>query len=191
MVLLQRRRPKSKPKPQHSERDNPKSEDWPPDTAFYDAQEEDLSQYSDAYENYGDWIDYARLFDMMTSFHSTPSYQSEHLTLRNTLGIEPEVAWDLLQKEIHPLDWFRHKQNLSHPATCFGALTSEIERGKTSFIAASEIHKEIMMKYLNGSFSHVLYLSQQQSQSHEIPIVFDTGASLSLTPFANDFVEPI
>ena len=48
-----------------------------------------------------------------------------------------------------------------------------------------------MLKDLNGSFSHVLYLSQQQNQSHEVPIVFDTGASLSLTPFASDFVEPI
>ena len=99
---------------------------------------------------------------------------------------------DHLVTRIHPLDWFQMEVNLRDQNSDFCALTSELEFQNRSFLAATSIHAELTGKHEReqGSWQRLAYLNQSSCEKHT-PIVFDTGASFSLTPYEGDFVGEI
>ena len=56
-----------------------------------------------------------------------------------------------------------------------------------AFIATADLMKELHYNRTPGSKQEVAYLSGDQSKC-DVPVVFDTGCSFSVTPFKEDFV---
>lgn len=115
-------------------------------------------------------------------FHST-QYWIDHQALLD--GHHPKVVRDLLRK-IHPLDWFRNEMDVYCNLFALQREAMDMER---AFIAAVDLQEELQMKRPPSSRMSGAYISDHKSS--EMPIVFDTGASFSVTPLASDFVTPL
>jgi len=107
---------------------------------------------------------------------------------------DPEVdPVDKLLSTIHPLDLFRNEMDIR--TKLFG-LSSEAISMEEAFVAAVDLERELKMiskrraktkkKQLAKDMSGA-YLTEHQCKC-DMPIVFDTGASYSVTPNLQDFV---
>jgi hypothetical protein len=96
---------------------------------------------------------------------------------------------DGLLEDAHPLDMFRHELTLKTKLFGFASDIAKIER---AFVAAADLKREMNMKMLSHTHSEQAlgYIADHQD-SCDIPIVYDTGASFSVTPCSSDFVSDI
>ena len=115
-------------------------------------------------------------------FHST-QYLIDQQALLD--GHHPKAVRQLLRR-LDPLRWFLSERDLY--CNLF-ALQSEATSMEQAFIAAVELQEELHMKRPPSSRMSGAYISDHKSS--EMPIVFDTGASFSVTPLASDFVTPL
>ena len=103
-------------------------------------------------------------------------------------GKDKEAAWRMLQGCINPLDWFLIEKKFweTSPIT----LASEEQKLQTAYIAAATLKRNLGMDPKESGFTHGIFLTEGGPKC-DVPIVFDSGASDSITPFIDDFVSKI
>ena len=96
------------------------------------------------------------------------------------------------ERLIHPLDWFLQERSLLDPYSGLLTLTSTTVQAEQALEEATRLKREFdtPISASQVPFQACVYLSRDMSSTN-VPIVFDTGASFSLTPFKDDFVGPI
>ena len=119
---------------------------------------------------------------MARGFHST-QYILDHQAQID--GHHPKAVQTLLRK-LPPLKWFQ--QEMAMHCKLLG-LESEARSMEQAFIAAVELQDELNMTRPPTSLLSGAYISDHDSSN--TPIVFDTGASFSVTPIATDFVSKL
>ena len=92
---------------------------------------------------------------------------------------------------MHPLDWFELEMNLKSSESDFCSLTSEQNRVQQTLMLAKDLQIQLApsLERPASSWMRAVHLSQNSNTNAHVPIVFDTGASFSLTPFLGDFDE--
>ena len=130
------------------------------------------------------WLSlYERTVDpMVRGFHYTQE-MIDHQALLD--GHHPKAVRQLLRK-LPPLDMFRNEMAIYSELF---ALQSEATSMEQAFVAAVELQEELNVKRPPASVMSGAYLSGHDSS--DMPIVFDTGASFSVSPLASDFVSDL
>ena len=101
-------------------------------------------------------------------------------------GIRGRLEVDDLLSRIPPLGAFECEMTLKQHVFAIQSQYNQIER---AYIAAADLLEEIQGHRPPNSVMSGTYLSDNVQS--ELPIVFDTGASLSVTPVLEDFVTPL
>ena len=106
------------------------------------------------------------------------------------MNADPPNAWETLEEEddVDPADWLRKATSLSNRQFC---LSSQEQALSAGFVAARTLLTKLNVERppeLGGL--HGTFLAEGE-HSANVPIIIDTGASFSLTPFWEDFVSPI
>jgi len=96
---------------------------------------------------------------------------------------------ELMETWMHPLDWFRLEMDLKSSESQVCSLTSEQNKMQRSLVMAREIQHLLAptLERPENSWMRSVNLSQNVHVQAHVLIVFDTGASFSLTPFIEDF----
>jgi hypothetical protein len=87
---------------------------------------------------------------------------------------------------MNPLDWFLLEKNMTIGQVL--TLKRETQKLQRAYVAAAALMDDLKMERPKNSIQQGIFLSSEQHK-HDVPIVFDTGASMSVTPFEDDFVE--
>ena len=117
--------------------------------------------------------------------------QPAYTAFENYYGCTSSDAWDYITTySVDPLDMFLKEKSLLY-ADMFRT-TSEDVVLKRAFIAA----KQLLVDSSTARAQHGIFLTDQSKadlldRHLDVPIVIDTGASFSLTPFMSDFTSPI
>ena len=134
--------------------------------------------------------DYAREFDEMTakSNWNIPNLMNdvEQLHFETFYGLTKTAAWNLLEGLCCPAQLFRYEKGLMSTDSLMP--TGEKKRLEQVFIAATSLLNEMNLPRKPSGIQSGAYLTEN-FRSWEVPIVIDTGASFSLTPFVEDFVD--
>ena len=103
-------------------------------------------------------------------------------------GLSKLAAWESLHGCMNPLDWFllEKQYRLASPIT----LWSEDQKLQSACVAAAILKKDLGWTSQGNETIRGIFLSEGAYQCN-VPIVFDSGASDSVTPFAEDFVSEI
>jgi hypothetical protein len=111
---------------------------------------------------------------------------SVHPEFETYYNMSKEAAWALLDEVINPLDWYLQLNLLD------GELFMTV-REKTvmehAYIATAEILTQLNCPCSAVPLSGVFLTNT--SACYNVPVVIDTGASFSITPFEEDFVSPL
>ena len=131
---------------------------------------------------------------------ATMNYQNEihnplqplHTTFENYYGCTSTSAWEYISTySVDPLDMFLKEKSLLY-SDMFRTTRQDVVL-KRAFIAA----KQLLVDSSTNRAQHGIFLTDQgrKADPHDrhldIPIVIDTGASFSLTPFLSDFTSVI
>jgi hypothetical protein len=112
---------------------------------------------------------------------------SVHPEFETYYNMSKAAAWALLDKVINPLDWYLQLKHMLD-----GELFMTV-REKTvmehAYIAAAEILTQLNCPRSAVPLSGVFLTDN--SARYDVPVVIDTGASFSITPFEEDFVSPL
>ena len=118
--------------------------------------------------------------------------QPPHTAFESHYGCTSDEAWDYITTySVGPLDSFLREKSLLY--TDMFRTSREDVVLKRAFIAA----KQLLVDSSTTRTQHGIFLTDQSSKADpydrhlDIPIVIDTGASFSLTPFLSDFTSPI
>ena len=142
------------------------------------------------------FIDFSSYFDhVCDKTHPNPSTQAL-LDVQKFAGLDSATTdWILWDEFIHPLDWFAQEVELNSGDAYF-SLASDTSKARAAFDEATDL-KHKFQKVTSGPLSpfqacvYVHFTPNEDESGINVPIVFDTGASISITPFKNDFVEPL
>ena len=123
-------------------------------------------------------------FNLATGeFDSPPPTMDRLRTERATSS-----AIDRTLKAFPPLEQFRHEMGLR------GGFLTSISKQQgllNAYNATADLLHETHIKlHPKPSTESLVYLEQHTSR-HDLPIIFDTGCSCSLTPVRDDFVSPL
>jgi hypothetical protein len=123
---------------------------------------------------------------MANYIRNSESY-SAHPEFETYYNMTKEAAWALLDEVINPLDWYLQLKHLLD-----GELFMTV-REKTvmehAYIAAAEILSQLNCPQTAVPLSGVFLTDT--SARYDVPVVIDTSASFSITPFEEDFVSPL
>lgn len=127
-----------------------------------------------------------------SKFQDDPSFLNEY-------GVTKAIAWEIFDGLIDPLDWFLKERNLWKASMFDTAGQRQFSTGNP-LQDATNLQAYLIPKLAlcsrteslaNSSMAHALLLDPSKPISESTPIVLDTGASISCTPFADDFVTPL
>jgi hypothetical protein len=118
---------------------------------------------------------------------------THHLLIANNLDISLQVSTLL---EAHdPLTVFRVLQAVDTPDYLQGTKDRLLEINSRAMVASVECAKEtshaLGKQYNPTAGKSVAYLQQQEVGERDVPVIIDTGCSVSITPFKSDFITPI
>ena len=125
--------------------------------------------------------------DFVTS-QDEENLETDLEAVRDVLEYDPGLSPidDLLSK-LHPLNLLQHEMDVR--TKLFGLCLDTISM-EEAFITAVNLERELKMKTKPDHKMTGGYVTEHMTKS-EMPIVFDTGASLSVTPVRCDFIaEP-
>ena len=129
----------------------------------------------------------AILFDCRGRFMSTQD-KMDLQAIREIYGYDPDMSPvdDLLNK-MHPLDLFRNEMDAR--TKLFGFRSDAISM-EEAFVAAVNLERELKMTTKTAPDPNMSggYITERHEQC-DMPIVFDTGASFSVTPVQSDFIS--
>ncbi|MCA1806897.1 MAG: hypothetical protein LC687_03405, partial [Actinobacteria bacterium] len=106
-------------------------------------------------------------------------------------GLDPDVnPLDTLLFYHDPLVWYRNEMVIKTKLFGLESENASIER---AFVAAADIERELGMFKIRRRSPNARMVGGYLTQHHQcdMPIVFDTGASFSVTPVREDFVADL
>lgn len=115
-----------------------------------------------------------------------PSTMSQLEKISDLNGIKKRTEVQELLERLPPLDLLAKEMAIRCQLL---GLQSEANKMEKAFIAAADLVKELQGRRAPNSVMSGAYLCDQTSS--DLPCVFDTGASLSVTPLMTDFVTPL
>jgi hypothetical protein len=134
-------------------------------------------------------IDFAAFFDYVCTPPNLIPFKD--LILMNRFnGYQSDEIDKALSELIHPLDWLALERNVHDPHSGLLSLTSDTQQIHDAIITADQLKLDLNMQPRAHPFQAAVFLSSDLV-GFQVPIVFDTGASFSLTPFLEDFVDGI
>jgi len=143
--------------------------------------------------------DYEAYFDLITANHESgiPRNELGPPTFKQYYGLTPKAAMQYLDDVAHPLEWFLREKALYDPAQLQSVKLSNLFQ--RAFVASANIQKSLerprdpLGKQYGAILNKCHNCSDPESSSnpYEVPIVVDTGASISLSPFLEDFTTPL
>ena len=137
------------------------------------------------------------------AFERVPSTQ-EMLSPECQYGVSTYEDWAIFDEVIHPYDWIIQYKDLMNPSHLTGTKNDPVRAIQEAKRHAVELqtnripHLALIARTtcpheseMQGTFLSNAFKSAQASPSDRTPIVLDTGASISCTPFASDFVTEL
>ena len=116
-----------------------------------------------------------------------PPYQENINSREISKGVTPSQIQRLL-RQLPPLQWYRHQLGLG--VDLFG-IQSHMDSMQNAYVATADILRETHIKLKTGPDElSGAYLSDHEVRQ-DIPVIFDTGCSCSLTPIMDDFVSKL
>ena len=133
--------------------------------------------------------DLASEFDLATdrSKWNIPCVMNE-LDHEVLYGFSKQVAWSMLDNMIDPLRWFQKEMEFTTSSDFLSSYQLQVMQ--KAFIAATAILTELNVPRNANVPLRGAFLSGSAAEQR-VPIVIDTGASFSLTPFKSDFVSKL
>jgi hypothetical protein len=134
--------------------------------------------------------DYEYYFDRVTAGYKDgiPKHESGPPTFQQYYGMTSKAAMQYLLKVIDPLEWFLQQKRLSLSIQS----VRQSNMFQRAFLAAAQILKDIDHPRNPLGEQHGVFLQGHHNHNQrEVPIVIDTGASFSLTPYLEDFQTPL
>ena len=130
-------------------------------------------------------------FEHLCDLHQRLPTPNKLPELQKFAGFSSKDVDELFNEDcLHPLDWFNLQKSLASLDSSMSSLMSETTAHNQRLAEAEQIKDIPQCQNHAQLFQACVHVASDQLRA-KVPIVFDTGASCSLSPFLEDFDGPI